>query len=203
MSNPAGGLVWRGPLAGLAGGAVLCLAYYGAGYPALKAVLFGLGAFAGAHLTLGADLVTVPAFQPPAGWNHEDFRRLVADARAKIARIEQANRQIPSEGPTRLMTAMTQTATEIVNLVEAEPDKVREGQKFLSVYLKGIARISENYARTHTAAECAELDGKFLDLLEKAAETSTEMKQILIASDRLDLDVDISVLTKRLNFEGL
>ncbi|ASP35085.1 5-bromo-4-chloroindolyl phosphate hydrolysis family protein [Labrenzia sp. VG12] len=203
MSGLSQRLAWRGPVAGLAGGAVVFLAYYGAGYPVPKAVLFGLGAFAGAHLAFGADFITVPVFRPPAGWDLEDFQKLIADARGKIARIETANLQIPSEGPTRLMTELTRKAAEIVDLVEADPAKVREGQKFLSVYLKGIARISENYARTHSAAECEELDGKFLDLLEKALETSTEMKQILIASDRLDLDVDISVLTKRLNFEGL
>jgi hypothetical protein len=194
---------WRGAAVGCLSSAVLLAGHFLAGYDLVQALVIGTISYVGAQLALGVDLLPPPPPKAPTGFTAEAFAELISAAKKRIADIAAANERIPSEVATEKMHTLAERALEIVNVIESDPDKVGPGQKFLSVYLEGMARVSQKYADTHTLADCEKLDAQFIGMLDRAAETCGEVKEKLIGADKLDLDVDMTVFTKRLNFEGV
>lgn len=194
---------WRGPVVGAASSAVLLAGHYLAGYGLAQALAVGAGAYVGIQLALGADLLPPPPPKAPVGFTAEGFAELISAAKKRIADMDAANDRIPSEVATEKLHTLAERALEIVNVIEGDPNKVGPGQKFLSVYLDGMARVSQKYADTHSLADCEKLDEQFIGMLDQAAETCGEVKEKLIGADKMDLDVDMTVFTKRLNFEGV
>lgn len=196
-------LPWRGPVAALAASAVMLTGHFLAGYELVQSLAVGALAFAGAQIALGLDWLPPAPIPAPSGFTAETFAELISAARKRIEDIDAANNDIPSEVATLKLHTLADRAKEIVDVIENDPEKVGPGQKFLSTYLDTMARVSEKYAATHTLADCEKLDAQFLGMLDQAAETCGEVKEKLIKEDVLDLDVDMAVFMKRLNFEGV
>ncbi len=88
-------------------------------------------------------------------------------------------------------------------MLEEDPRDLRRARKFLNVYLDGVQRVVEGYARTHQRAASPDLDANFRRVLTSIEEVFQEQRQKLLESDIMDLDVQIEVLTSQLKREGL
>ena len=88
-------------------------------------------------------------------------------------------------------------------LVEENPRDLRRARKFLNVYLTGAQRVSEGYARTHRRAGSEELESDFRDVLSTIENVFEEQRRKLLAKDALDVDVQIEVLARQLEREGV
>ena len=193
---------WRGPVAGAWVAFNPLVAYFLAEASVVEAVAAGALTLLGAHLVLGFD----PAkrrFEIPAGLTDALFRSSIAKARGDIDRVIDANKAIPSPAATKLLNAITTRAIEIVEAIEYEPRDFSRAQKFLDVYLAEVASIADQYAQTHTKAECEKLDRQFLDVLKDVDASFEAQQRSLIADEVLLLDVDMSVLKRRLAHEGI
>jgi hypothetical protein len=193
---------WRGPVAGGAAAALTLIGYYAAGMAGLEAVGWGCVALVGAHLALGLDPPKPKPKPVPVGWTVERVATVLAEARAQVAAIDAANRDIPSPEATAVLHRITDRAGAVIALFERDPTDIDRGRKFLDVYLAEVVRIAKRYAETHTLTACADLDRQFLDLLLSVADTFEDTRAKLLQDDKLSLDVDMTVLRKRLNREG-
>jgi len=71
------------------------------------------------------------------------------------------------------------------------------------VYLEGAQRVSEGYARTHSKLESGELEDNFRRVLDSIEQVFAQQQARLLEDDALDLDVQIEVLQKQLQQEGV
>ncbi|MEO1190482.1 MAG: 5-bromo-4-chloroindolyl phosphate hydrolysis family protein [Pseudomonadota bacterium] len=93
----------------------------------------------------------------------------------------------------------------IFERIREDPRDLRRARKFMNVYLDGAAQVAERLVRLQgndrdAAAEMAPRMVALLAAMERAAE---ELNQKLLANDTLDLDVQMEVLQRRLQNEGL
>lgn len=194
--------IWRGPVAGGSAAALTVVGYYIAGMSPLEAVGWGLTALVGAHMVVGLDPPKPKPKPVPAGWTADRVAAVLAHARAQVDAIDRANDGIPSPEATAVLHRITEKANAVISLFERDPSDIDRGRKFLDVYLAEVVPIAERYADTHGLTTCADLDRQFLDLLLSVADTFEETRVKLLEDDRLALDVDMTVLRKRLNREG-
>ncbi len=70
------------------------------------------------------------------------------------------------------------------------------------VYLEGVERVVQGYAKTHARVAAPDLDERFRHALITIEDAFQEQQQRLLESDVEDLDVQIEVLTQQLKREG-
>ncbi len=192
----------------------------------LAAVLLSLGVFGCSHVSVGRDLVTsaglglatlmgfffaygVDPFRRKMtaretyGYTAEEILEAVEEARSAIARIETASRRIDCPELARRLHHIAGQARSVVDLVEENPRDLRRARKFLNVYLTGARRVSEGYARTHRRAPSEELEASFRNVLVTIEEVFEQQRRKLLDRDAIDVDVQIEVLAKQLEREGV
>jgi len=185
--------------AGVAGGAHVAV-----GHDLPLSALLGAGATAGFALAYGLD----PRRRrgpgaASAGRAPEEVLRILGEADEAIARIESANRSIRSPELSERLERIAALARSVVALLEEDPRGLRRARRFLQVYLTGAQRVSEGYARTHRLGGSGELDESFRNVLDTIERVFAEQRQHLLEHDALDLDVQIEVLHRQLEREGV
>ena len=175
-------------------------AWLGAGHDPAVATAFGLLAAAGAGLCYDVEL-RLP--RPRRRGLGEHARSTLAQAHASIRAIEQAGRAIHQPELGERLTRVVALARAILQRIEDDPRDLYRARKFLNVYLDGVQRIVAGYAKTHTQVEAPELEQRFRQALTTIEDAFTTQRQTLIEADVDDLDVQIEVLTRQLEREGI
>ena len=173
-------------------------AWLGAGHHPAIALAFALVTLLGFHLAYGLDL---PLRRPRGlgAYGDESLRRA---ARA-IAAIEQASRDIRQPELDARLADVAALARQILARVQDDPRDLWRARKFLNVYLDGVQRIVEGYAKTQGQVAAPKLDQRFRTALETVEAAFREQHQVLLERDVEDLDVQIEVLTRQLEREGI
>jgi hypothetical protein len=91
----------------------------------------------------------------------------------------------------------------ILGEIERDPRDAARARRFLNLYLASAERVTVAYAQRHADAGARPLEQKFAQLLVEIERTFAEQHRRLIERDLLSLDVDIEVLSARLEREGL
>jgi 5-bromo-4-chloroindolyl phosphate hydrolysis protein len=183
--------------------ATMMTALFAVGHGALIALAFGLIAGFGYFLLYGGEATTRPVRQRSLGLEGGEADRLLREAYARLDSIETARRRIGSgEFKQRLGNIVT-GAERILKLVAEDPRDLRRARRFLTVYLDGAQRVTEEYVRTHASANSLELEHNFRTLLVDMENTCHEQYQKLLQHDVSDLEVQIEVLSARLRREGV
>ncbi|MEO0973137.1 MAG: 5-bromo-4-chloroindolyl phosphate hydrolysis family protein [Pseudomonadota bacterium] len=130
-------------------------------------------------------------------------QRQLAQARTQISGLEDLARRVQQPALTAQLEAISAEASEIVAMLEAEPRDVAKTRRFLSVYLQGALQVGERYERTALKHGVTSLEQNFVEVLETIQQAFREQRERLIANDVLDLDVQIEVLRRRLELEGI
>jgi len=190
---------WKALGSALVGLATGITAWLGVGQPPAIAIAFGVVALAGSGLTYGFDFGTG---RRPRGIG-EHTRATLAQARRSIIAIEQASRDISQRELDERLRRIAALAREILRRLEEDPRDLRRARKFLNVYLDGVQHVVEGYAKTHGRAATPELDARFRHALVTVEDAFREQQQVLLERDIEDLDVQIEVLTRQLEREGI
>lgn len=166
-------------------------------------VVYAAVAMLGFHLLYGFE----PLGQPRAFVTRDERARKVAaalaEAERKLIELEQAAKTIANpELKVRLRRIGVQGRS-ILNQIADRPTDLFRARKFLSVYLDGVKQVTDGYARTHRLADSRDLEQNFRNVLVTVEEVFEEQHQRLLKTDVLDLDVQIEVLKKQLEREGL
>ena len=190
-----------------AGGAVVGVAtaftaLFAAGHGIPTAIAFGLLATLGYFLLYGGS-EREPAPRRLPGVDDEETALLLRDAWRRLDGLETASRQIASAEFRQCLRSIVASGERILKLITEDPRDLRRARKFLTVYLDGAHRITEEYARTHGSKAPAELEHNFRTLLVDMQNTCEEQYGKLLQHDASDLDVQIEVLSARLRREGV
>ncbi|MBT8135741.1 MAG: 5-bromo-4-chloroindolyl phosphate hydrolysis family protein [Gammaproteobacteria bacterium] len=169
------------------------------------AAVIALLAFIGSTLFYGRDPAGSKLSKLGShGYTTEEIIATLKEAESKILGIDSARRDIRNAELTNRLRRITQQARKILGLIEDDPGDIRRARKFLNVYLDGARRVTEGYARSHRrGAQVDELEGNFRNVLNTIEGVFEEQHQKLLEHDKLDLDVQIEVLSTQLKKEGV
>jgi 5-bromo-4-chloroindolyl phosphate hydrolysis protein len=137
----------------------------------------------------------------------DERARQVADAlgeaEARLLEVERAAAAMTNPELKARVRRVSAQGREILNQIAERPTDLFRARKFLNVYLEGVQQVAEGYARTHRKADSQELEQNFRNVLVTVEEVFEEQRQKLVRTDLLDLDVQIEVLKKQLQREGI
>lgn len=190
-------------LVGLAG---FLAAWLGAGYGVAMSVLFGALSGVGTGLLFGLDKAPPrPALPEGASPLTADERRVLAEAKGRVAALEQAARRVASAEFRDRLGRVAGWAGAVVAEIERDPRDLRRARKSLTVYLDGAEKVTAKYLATHPRAgdQQGALEQNFRTLLDELERAFAEQHGKLLQNDTMDLDVQIEVLTARLKREGV
>jgi hypothetical protein len=177
-------------------------AWLGAGHGPAIGAAFAVIAAAGCGLTYGFDLAELR--RPRRGHDlGQPARTALQQAARSITAIEQASGDIRQPELDARLTRIAGLGREILARLREDPRDLRRARKFLNVYLDGVQRIVEGYAKTHGRAEAPQLDERFRKALVTVEDAFRKQQQVLLERDVEDLDVQIEVLTRQLEREGI
>lgn len=191
----------------MAGGVLVALAttataLFAVGHGAPIALAYGLIAGLGYFLLYGGEAARKP-IQRNLGMEGDEVNRLLRQAYVRLDSIEKARRGIASGEFKQRLGNIVAGAERIIKLVADDPRDLRRARKFLTVYLEGAQRVTEEYARTNTHAGSPDLEHNFRTVLVDIENTCDEQYQKLLEHDVSDLEVRIEVLSARLRGEGV
>jgi 5-bromo-4-chloroindolyl phosphate hydrolysis protein len=195
------------PLKTLAAGIValttFAIAWQGAHHTFLVSIAFGGGALLGMALSYGFDPRAQKTVAGAHGYTIEEISSTIEAAENAILSIENANNKITNREFNTRIDRICETARHIVDEMEANPGTIRRARKFLLVYLDGANKVTNGYANTHLQADAIELEQNFRNVLDSIETVFKEQKDKLLEEDLFDLDVQIEVLAKQLQHEGI
>ncbi len=190
------------------GAAVLGLAtgvtaYFGAHNGLSISVAFAGVSVVGFHLLYGLE----PLFQRVSARPHDRGSRAVAEALAeaeeRLLNIERVAQAIGNPELRLRLGRIAEQGRGILNQIAERPSDLRRARRFLSVFLEGAERVSDGYARTHHHVQSDELEQSFRNVLVTIEDQFASQRERLRQADVLDLDVQIEVLKKQLEQEGI
>ncbi|MDH3647478.1 MAG: 5-bromo-4-chloroindolyl phosphate hydrolysis family protein [Gammaproteobacteria bacterium] len=137
------------------------------------------------------------------GYTTEEIIATLKEAEGKIFGIESARRDIRNPELVQRLRRIVERAKQILGVIEDDPGDIRRARKFLNVYLDGAKRVTEGYAHMHGSGNAGELEDNFRNVLQTIEGVFEEQHQKLLEHDKLDLDVQIEVLSTQLKKEGV
>ncbi len=127
----------------------------------------------------------------------------LAEAEGRLITIERAARAV---GNPELEVRLGRIADEgrgVLAQIAERPSDLRRARRFLTVFLEGAEQVSDGYVRTHRHGDSPELTQSFRNVLVTIEEQFRRQRERLRSADVLDLDVQIEVLRKQLEQEGI
>ncbi len=187
----------------LLGAGVAAGAHFAVGHDWPLAALLGAGGMAGFVMAYGLDPLRAKRAAPERGGADPEVLKTLEEAESRIARIEAATRRIPSTELSARLERIAGSARGVVDLLEQDPRDLPRARRFLNVYLSGAQEVTERYARTHPLTPEGELDDRFARVLDTIEGVFEEQRRHLLEDEVLDLDVQIEVLSRQLESEGV
>ncbi len=200
--------LWRLPQKTLGG----VLTALGAGFTAWFGVRHGPGislaftavAALGFHWAYGFEPLSRPA-AALAGGDRQTRRvaEALAEAEARLLELERTAAELTNPELRARLARVSAQGRGILDQIADRPTDLYRARKFLNVYLEGVQRVANGYARTHLRTDSRELEQNFRNVLATVEQVFEEQRQRLLESDVLDLDIQIEVLKKQLDREGI
>ena len=169
-------------------------------------VSLAIGATAAVGVTLSYDLDGLFyrwARRDPLVSRDREVNQALQEARVRIDRIDQANRQIKNPELKRRIRHIIRQAVDILTTIADDPATLRRSRRFLKVYLEGAQQVTEKYASVHQDYSRGKLEDNFRNVLITIEETFDEQQRKMKEKDLLDLDIQIEVLATQLKNEGV
>jgi 5-bromo-4-chloroindolyl phosphate hydrolysis protein len=199
--------LWRWPRKTL-GGILTALgagvtAHFAVGHGVAISLAFAAVAALGFHWSYG--------FEPlvrwrPFGSGDAQTRRVaaaLAEAEGRLLDLEHTAATLSNPELKARLTRLGAQGRGILDQIADRPTDLYRARKFLNVYLEGVQQVAEGYARTHQRADSRELEQNFRNVLVTVEEVFAQQRQSLLETDVLDLDIQIEVLKKQLEREGI
>lgn len=181
---------------GLAAGGVV-------GHDAFVSTTFALLAAVGFHLSYPLPSPRRLLERPVSAASDTRVRSALERAEGRILAIELAAEGIGNPELEQRLRRIAAQGRGILDLIAGRPGELSRAHKFLNVYLEGAERVASRYAQTHRVARSRTLESSFRNVLAEIEAVFERQRTLLLAHDMDDLDVQIEVLRKQLEREGL
>ncbi len=183
---------------GCVASATCLLGHFGAGFGTFASAGVGLLAYAGFRVAFGTDATFDDLYAGVEGFDASSTARLLDGARDALARSRGALKGLQGSTQAPLLLEVIGSGERILAEVERQPRKLPSTQRYLGTYLEGIAGASEKYAALRGRGESASIRDQYAALLDGARGDFAEKERALVAADEEDLDIDMTVLGRRM-----
>jgi hypothetical protein len=198
---------WRLPLKNLAAAALglgtAVAATAGVGHAVPVGIAFGAIAVLGYHLAYGLEPLRVGGRLPASDKEARALADALAEAEGRLINVERAAAAIGNPELRQRLTRIAAQGRGMLEQIAERPSDLRRARRFLTVFLEGTEQVSDGYVRTHQHAASPELEQSFRNVLASIEDQFIRQRERLRQTDVLDLDVQIEVLKKQLEQEGL
>ncbi len=180
------------------------LAAYGVvGQSLLVSVAFGLLAVAGFHMRYRLPRPLAAFGERRKVVRDKTLQKALEQAELRVLAIEKAALRIGNQELGQRLQRIAGQGRAILDQIVARPDERFRARKFINVYLEGAERVASRYAKTHRLAQDRELEQNFRTVLVEIESVFGRQLERLAEHDVFDLDVQIEVLRKQLEREGI
>ena len=173
----------------------------------------GFGLLVSATYSAMAAIGFFLAYQPPPLRTFSRTMPVRVDDPAVRRALQQAERQlIAIEGSAlhignaelaeRLRRIVDQGRT-VLSMLEQRPEDLFRVRRFLSVHLEGAERVAVRYAKAHRVLRGGQLENNFREVLGQIEREFDQQRRQLLTRDGTDLDIQIAVLRKQLQRNGI
>jgi hypothetical protein len=131
------------------------------------------------------------------------LHKALADAEQRVLAIEKAAIGIGNRELEQRLQRIAGQGRAVLELIAARPDERFRARKFLYVYLEGAERVAERYAQAHRIVRGGELEQNFRNVLIEIERVFAIQIVQLSEQGVTDLDVQIAVLRRQLEHEGI
>jgi hypothetical protein len=166
-------------------------------YPALYAAM-GIALHIGAF---GLDPWRDKGMEGLDPFQTDRVAKAVAEAEAHLAAMQDAILHANDRAASARVAQFAASARALFARVEADPGDLTAARKYLSVYLQGARDATVKFADHWAATRDAQARADWEALLTDLETTFADRSRALLANDRTDLDIEISVLRDRLKME--
>ncbi len=193
------------PLKTLAGSllssATFASAYFLGGYGLFASAALGLSVLLGWYLYYGFD----PRKDKLEGFESdrsaERILTLLIKAREDVEAIRKAAFRLGDADVRHAMLQMADGFERIVKHIESEPSDYERARTYLISYLSELRKMGDTYSKLEQQGHAASMREDFLNALHQTAEKLDSQYDKLLDDDKLNLDIQIEVLKKRLYSE--
>lgn len=188
-------------LGAVATGLGLALAVVATGSVATALLLGALGTIL--HLfAFGLDPMKSKGMEGIDTFQQDRVARAVDEAEKHLAAMSDAIARSGDRAVEARVERFQATAREMFRTVEEDPRDLSASRRFLGVYLLGAKDAAVKYADISARGDDTVAKGKFMTLLDDLEATFSAKARKLLLDDQADLDIEIEVLTDRLNAEN-
>lgn len=181
----------------LLGGATLFTAYFAGAQDLGKSVFLAVIATVGYYLYYGFD-PKVNKFNNLGDISAEFVLETIKEAREKLARIEADMSNINDLALYDKLSIATAKAETILQTIQEDPKDVRVARKFLTVYIDGVAKVTNSYTSLEENQITPEIKSKLHTLMDDVEERFDKELKRLKQNNEFDLDVHIDVLKEQI-----
>lgn len=187
---------------GLSGAAVMLAAWFGWEQHMFTAI--GLGGLAtAAHLVaFGFDPMRRKGLVGFNEYETDRVARAVDKAEAIIADIESAAGRINNRSIERKVGGLLASVQEMLRVVEQDPRDLTRARKYMGVYLASARDATVKFVELNERSRDTVKQQEYLSLINDLETSFNGQRELMLADNQSDLDVEIEVLQERLKSEG-
>jgi hypothetical protein len=189
--------------AGSLGAGTALMAGGAADHGMVTALLFAALSVTGYHLLYRLPAPARLLAPPRQTGGDRKLHKMLSEAEGQVLAIEKAALGIGNHELAQRLQRIAGQGRAILDLIAARPEERFRARKFLNVYLEGAERVARRYARTHPVARGRELEQNFRNVLVEIEQVFATQLELLSKQDVADLDVQIAVLWRQLQREGI
>jgi hypothetical protein len=173
------------------------------GHDTLVSATFALLAAVGFHLSYPLPTPRNPLRRPEREPADARVRSALEKAEGRILAIELAAEGIGNPELEQRLRRIASQGRGILEIIAERPAELFGARKFLNVYLEGADRVASRYVQTHRVSRSRVLESNFRNVLVEIENVFEHQRTLLLERDVDDLDIQIEVLRKQLEHEGI
>jgi len=181
----------------LLGGATFFTAFITGGQPFVKSAFLAVIATVGYYMFYGFD-PKADKFKNLGDVSAEFVLETIQEAKSKIAHIEEDMQNIKDTLLYEKLTVAVSKAKTILQTIQEDPKDVRVARKFLTVYIDGVAKVTDAYTAMDEKDIASQTKEKLHTLMDEVEIRFEKELQRLKNNNEFDLDVHIDVLKEQI-----
>lgn len=180
-------------------------AFAAVGHGTLTSLVYAAVAALGFHLAYRLPKAAkAPGFSADRQATLDPARaRVLAEAERRLLEIDRAAMQIGNPELAQRLRRIAELGQAVLDLLAQQSTDLYRVRRFLNVHLDGAERVAVRYAKTHRVLRGGVLEANFRNVLVQIETAFERQRQSLLRHEVTDLDIQIEVLRKQLQREGI
>jgi len=182
----------------LLGGATFFTSYFAGYQPFSKSAFLAIIATVGYYLFYGFD-PKEDKFKNLGDVSAEFVLETIKEAKNKLAHIKTNMQHIHDTSLHDKLDIAVVKSENILQTIQEDPKDVRVARKFLTVYIDGVAKVTESYTNLDEKDITPQTKEKMNRLMDDVEQRFDKELKRLKQNNEFDLDVHIDVLNEQIN----